>query len=179
MNPKCILRMAVSFLALALTTSSSAHIHLSSLNETETQVPAESLVQPAFIVPSTSDAQRQAMNNVRTRIDWLKNAARTAPSYASGGDGLVWRALQALRAEYTMFTRTLTPRQLTYGANELAELSAGLDILEEAIANYCDDVASGRLPSQALRDMCQVMSRAAAVWLEEFKKDCLGLRVGR
>lgn len=134
---------------------------------------------PVPAVPTTPDAQRQAVDSVRTRVSWLKNATRTAPSYATGGDGLVWRSFEALRAEYTMFTRTLNAQQQARGANELAELAAGLDILQEAFANYQQDTNSGRSPAQALRDMCQVLGRAADVWLEEFNRDCARLRLGR
>ncbi len=143
------------------------------------QVPWGPLPPPPMPVPITMEAQRTTMNNVRARVDWLKNAARTAPGYAAGGAGLVWRAWQGLSVEYQTFTRSLDARQLASGANELAELSAGIDILQEALANYEQDLNSGRAPSQALRDMCQVMSKAADLWLREFNQACTRLRVGR
>jgi hypothetical protein len=143
------------------------------------QIPPGPWLPPLMEVPMTPDAQRQAMNNVRTRVAWLKNATRTAPNYATGSQGLVWRSFEALRVEFTMFTRSLTPQQQAYGANEVAELAAGLDILQEAFANYEGDVASGRSSAVALRDMCQVLARGADVWLQQFNQDCARLRVGR
>ena len=108
---------------------------------------------PLMPSPTTPMAQRAAMDNVRARVNSLKNATATAPNYATGGDGLVWRAFQALCIDYTAFTRSLNPQQAAYGANELAELTAGLSILEEAFANFRDDVAVGRPPAKALGDM--------------------------
>jgi len=143
------------------------------------QVPWEPGAPPLMPVPATPEAQRGAMNNVRVRVSWLKNATRTAPGYATGADGLVWQAFQALCVEYTTFTRSLNAQQTAYGANELAELAAGLDILQRSFANYQEDVATGRPPAKALRDMCQVLGKAADVWLEEFNRDCARLRVGR
>ncbi len=162
------------FIAVTLLSTASSRCFCSTA---EAQVPAEIL--PAFAVPTTPQAQRQAMSNVGVRVTWLKNATRTAPTYASGGEGLVWRSLQALRLEFGSFTKTLTPRQQADGANELAELAAGLDILEQALTNYYQDVAAGRLATQALREMCQVLARGADIWLAEFNKDCTRLRIGR
>lgn len=62
---------------------------------------------------------------------------------------------------------------------EHVELEAGLGILQEAYANYQQDLGLGRRPSVALRDMCQVLRRGADVWLEEFNQVCARLRVGR
>ncbi len=135
---------------------------------------------PVMPVPiTTPDAQRQAMNSVRSRVSWLKNATHTAGNYATGADGLVYRSFVALRAEYVAFSRTLTPQQAAAGANELAELTAGLDILEEAFTNYRDDLGAGRPATAALRDLCQVIARGVDVWLAEFNSDCTRLRVGR
>ena len=133
---------------------------------------------PALAVPTTPDAQRNAMNNVQAQVGWLKNAARTASSYATGGADVVFQQFQTLRGTYTAFTATLNSQQLANGANELAELSAGLDIIQQAFANYQDDVAGGRDPRAALSDMCQVLSQGVGVWQQEFKRDCARLRVG-
>jgi hypothetical protein len=132
---------------------------------------------PLVPAPTTPYAQRQAINFVRARVDSLKNATRNAPRYGAGADGLVWREFQELRAQFTAFTRTLDPQQ--YGANEIAELSAGLDILQESFGNYQEDLAAGRSPGLAIRDLCEVLRRAADVWLDEFNRDCVRLRIGR
>jgi hypothetical protein len=133
---------------------------------------------PGMASPTTPDAQRNAMKAVEGQVTWLQNATRTASAYTTGASDLVWSQFQALRTAYSAFTTTLNPQQSADGANELAELSSGLDILQEAFTNYQDDLASGRAASLALRDLCQVLNQAAAVWLREFKEDCTRLRVG-
>jgi len=128
--------------------------------------------------PTSPDAQRNAMSSVEAQVAWLQNATRTASAYNTGAVDLVWSQFQALCNSYNAFTTTLNPQQAAYGANELAELSSGLNILQEAFTNYQDDLASGRAAGLALRDMCQVLNQAAGIWLQEFKQDCARLRVG-
>jgi hypothetical protein len=165
--------------ALLLSLAVSAAGLLFGLVSVRAQIPLWPEPPPLMPVPSTPEAQRQAMNNVRGRVNWLKNATRTAPGYGTGGDGIVWRSFEALRVEYTTFTRSLNAQQIAYCANELAELAAGLDILQEAFPNYQEDIRSGRPPGQALRDMCEVLRKGADVWVEEFNRDCARLRIGR
>lgn len=143
-------------------------------------VPLGVCAQPPWPMasPTTPTAQRNALNTVRSQIDWLQNATRTAPSYATGAYDLVWQRFQAVRGAYSAFTATLTPQQSAAGANELAELDAGLDILQEAFTNYQHDVAAGRSSSSALTDLCHVLSEAAGVWLREFDRDAQHLHVG-
>jgi hypothetical protein len=133
---------------------------------------------PGMPVPTTPDAQRNAMSSVQSQVGWLQNATRTASGYDTGAVGLVWRQFQTLRGAYDAFTRTLNLQQVADGANELAELSSGLNIIQEAFSNYQDDVASGRSAAFAFRDMCQVLNQAAGTWLQEFNQDCRSLRVG-
>lgn len=128
-------------------------------------------------VPTTPTAQRSALNSVRSQVRWLQNATRTASDY-NGGAGMVWQQFQYLRGAYNNLTMTLTPQQQGYGANELAELSSGLDVLQEAFTNYQNDVAGGRSAAMALNDLCQVLGQAAGVWLQELNQDCSNLRVG-
>ena len=108
----------------------------------------------------------------------MQNATRTAGNFTDGV-GLVWQQFQYLRASYEGFTATLNPQQLANGANELAELSAGLDILQESFANYQNDVGGGRSANAALAELCQVLRQASGVWLQELNKDCARLGVGR
>ena len=133
---------------------------------------------PAMPPSTTRDAQRNELNNLKGQVGWLQNATRTAPNYNTGV-GLLWQQFQNVRASYQTFTATLNPQQQAYGANELAELSAGLDILQESFTNYQNDVASGRSPEAALSELCQVLRRAVGVWLQELNKDCARLGVGR
>ncbi len=83
-----------------------------------------------------------------------------------------------MRVAYAALKATLTPAQLTYGANDLAELDAGLDIIQEAFSGYQDDVAGGRSTGVALRGMCQVLNQTMGLWLQELNKNCARLRVG-
>jgi hypothetical protein len=133
---------------------------------------------PSIPPPTTPDAQRNALSNLRARVDWLQSAIRTAGNYTDGV-GQVWQQFQYLRASYEAFTTTLNPQQHANCANELAELSAGLDILQESFTNYQNDVAGGRSADAALAELCQVLRQAAGVWLQELNKDCARLQVGR
>jgi len=83
-----------------------------------------------------------------------------------------------LHNTYQDFKNTLTPQQLAYGANELAELDAGLDILAESFSNYQEDMAAGQSSARAFRNMCQVLGRATGFWLQELNTVSARLRVG-
>ncbi|PWU09303.1 MAG: hypothetical protein C5B50_27710 [Verrucomicrobia bacterium] len=127
---------------------------------------------------STPQAQRNVMRDVQGQVNLLRNATRTACNFASGGFESVYQQFETLRGLYSAFTQTLNSQQASRGANQIAELAGGLNILAEAFTNYQDDVANGRDLRAALSDMCHVLNEAAAVWLQEFNKDCLQLRVG-
>jgi hypothetical protein len=64
------------------------------------------------------------------------------------------------------------------GGNQIAELDAGLDIIQEAFADYQTSVANGQSPNSAYNNMRQVLNRAMRVWTDEFKQTCNQLRVG-
>lgn len=131
-----------------------------------------------FVPQQTPDAQRNALNTVRGQVNWLQNATGTAPNLVAGGPERVWEAFQALRGAYGAFRSTLTPAQLSYGANDLAELEAGLDILQEAFGNYQTDLAAGRPMASAFRSLCQVLARGSRVWVQELNRVSARLRVG-
>jgi hypothetical protein len=131
-----------------------------------------------FAAPTTPDAQRNALSAVRSQVNWLQNATRTAPSYANAGYGMVWQQFESLRSAYNALTQTLNPQQLAQGANDFAELSAGLGIIQEAFTNYQEAVAAGQPANTALRDMCQILREASQVWLRELNTRCSRLRVG-
>jgi hypothetical protein len=143
-----------------------------------TLLPLLGFAQWQMLPPTTPDTQRNALNAVRSQVNWLQNATRTASSYGANGVGSVWQHFQALRGSYAAFKQTLNPNQLAAGANSLAELDAGLDIIQEAFANYQDDVAAGQLAGSALRNMCQVLREGSSLWLQELNKTCSRLRVG-
>jgi len=87
-------------------------------------------------------------------------------------------SFQGVRSIYGTFKSTLTPQQVNYGANELADLDAGLDIIQEAFTEDEQDVASGKARSMALRDMCRVLDQGMAVWLQQVNTSSSRLRVG-
>jgi hypothetical protein len=131
-----------------------------------------------FAPQTTPDAQRNAANAVRSQVNWLLNATRTAPNQVGGGVDQVWQQFQTVRGAYNAFAQTLTPQQLNYGANDLAELGAGLDILQEAFGNYQVDLAAGRSVASASRNLCQVLARGSRVWVQELNRVNTRLRVG-
>jgi hypothetical protein len=90
----------------------------------------------------------------------------------------MWQRLQSLRRTYAAFKASLTVAQLEAGANELAELDAGLDILEQPFHEYHLDLAAGRRESQAFNDLRRVVEAGAALWLQEFNQMASRLRAG-
>jgi hypothetical protein len=146
-----------------------------------TMAPCRLDAQPVMwpVVPQvTPDGQRNALNNLRAQATWLQNATRTAPNFRTGAYDQVWQQFQLLREAFRFFASTLSQRQLAAGANDLAELNAGLDILQEAFVNYQQDVAAGQFGDRALRNMCQVLGRATGVWVQELNRASTRLRVG-
>jgi hypothetical protein len=133
--------------------------------------------QLPFAPPTNPMAQRNALNLVLNHVTWFQNATRTAPA-ASGGYGIMVQQFQAVRDQYSGLKSTLTPQQLTSGANQLAELDAGLDIIQEAFADYQAAVANGQSSRTALANTCQVLNQAIRVWTQELKQNCRRLRVG-
>ena len=142
------------------------------------QVPWGYWPPPAGPTPTTPMAQRSAQTTVQSQVTWFQNSTQTASNYGDGGYGIVWQQFQALQGAFNAFKATLTQRQLSAGANELAELDAGLGILEEAFTNYQQDVADGQSSTSAFNNMCQVLRQASGVWLQEFNSDCSRLQVG-
>jgi hypothetical protein len=140
--------------------------------------PLPSLGQVPFGAPTTPQAQRNALGVVRSQVSWVQNATKVASSYGPQGNLTIWEAFQRLGQAYGAFKATLTPRQLAYGANELAELDAGLDLIQEAFANYEQDLATGHAVNPALRNLCRVVREGSVLWLQEFNKACTRLRVG-
>jgi hypothetical protein len=131
------------------------------------------------VAPQTTPmAQRNAMNLVVNQVSWFQNATRTASSYSGNGYGLVVQQFQTVRDQYNGFKSTLNPQQLTNGANQLAELDSGLDIIQEAFTDYQNAVANGQSNNSAFANMCQVLNQAMGVWIQEYKQDCSQLRVG-
>jgi len=135
-------------------------------------------IPPPFAAPTTPAAQRSSLKAVQTQVKWLQDATRTAPNYVTGGADKLWQQMQVVRGAYSAFKATLAPAQVAHGANDLAELDAGLDIIEEAFVGYQEEIAGGRSPSVALRGLCQVLTQSMGLWLRELNQSSNRLRVG-
>jgi len=131
-----------------------------------------------FAAPTTPMAQLNSKNLVLNQVNWLQNATRTASSQPNNGYGLLVQQFQAVRSQYAGLKSTLTPQQLAAGANQFAELDAGLDIVQEAFTDYQTAVANGQSIYTAMANMCRVLNEAMGVWAQEFKRDCRQLQVG-
>lgn len=132
----------------------------------------------AQFAPIAPQAQRSALSSVRSQVGWVQSATRTASNYGPQGYGSVRQAFDALWQAYGVLKSTLNPKQLTYGANELAELDAGLDIIQEAFTNYEQDVAAGQPYGPALRNLCRVVREGCGLWLQELNRTASRLQVG-
>ena len=74
--------------------------------------PALVFAQWDFAPPTTSDAQRNALNAVHSQVNCLQNKTRTASNLAGEqGYGSLRREFGVLRLAYVEFVRTLTPQQ--------------------------------------------------------------------
>jgi len=133
--------------------------------------------QTPFGPPITPTAQRNALAAVRSQVNWLQNATRTA-SAGSQGYANLWQQFQSVRGAYHGLTLTLNSRQLTEGANDLAELDAGLGIIQEAFSNHEDAIAAGASPVSALRDLCEILRESSRIWLDELNSSSSKLRIG-
>ena len=134
--------------------------------------------QLPFAPPTSPMAQRNALNLLLNQVNWFQNAARSASSYPDGGYGLLVHQFQAVRDHYNGFKSTLTPQQLASSTNQLAELDAGLDIIQKAFTNYQTAVANGQSSNTASANLRQVLNRAIQVWNHKLKQDRRQWRVG-
>jgi len=133
---------------------------------------------PFGSAPVTPQAQRNALTALRSQIKFFQNTTRTAPNYGAAAYDNVLGQFETLRGVYHGLKQTLNARQLDKGANSLAELDAGLEILNEAFTNCQNDFAAGREARQAIRSMCQALREGSQVWAQELEKICSQLRVG-
>jgi hypothetical protein len=127
---------------------------------------------------TTPMSQRNAMNLVLNQLRSFQNTSGSAGSYVGGGYGMLAQQFQAVRDQYNNFKTTLNPQQANVGANQIAELDSGLDIIAEAFSDYQAAVANGQNATSAYNNMRQVLNQALQVWMQEFKRTCNQLRVG-
>ena len=69
-------------------------------------------------------------------------------------------------------------KQLASSTNQLAELDAGLDIIQNAFTNYQTAVANGHSSNTASANLRQMLNKAIRVWTQELKQDRRQLRIG-
>ena len=134
--------------------------------------------QLPFAPPTSPMVQRNALNLLLNQVNWFQNAARSASSYPDGGYGLLVHQFQAVRDHYNRFKSTLTPQQLASSTNQLAELDAGLDIIQKAFTNYQTAVANGQSSNTASANLRQALNKAIQVWTHKLKQHRRQLRVG-
>lgn len=133
--------------------------------------------QATWLTPfNQRDTQRNAAKQVRNTISWLRNSTRSASNLSGGVDVLGGRYNDVCRA-YDDFKRTLTPDQLNYAGNQLAELDAGLGIIGDTFNLFQDDLANGRSGMVAFRDLARALRDGPAVWVRQFDRMCNSLRI--
>ena len=132
--------------------------------------------QPPDHVPG-AEAQRSAVNSVRTQVSNLHNATQTARNFGDNGVNVVAQQFQGLRNSYNGYLSTLSPSQYQKYGNEWAELRAGLDVLQQAFDVYTQDLTDGRTTATALSDLCRVMDEASRIWMAQFSKVALNAQV--
>jgi hypothetical protein len=130
-----------------------------------------------YVSPTNPMSQNNARNLVLNQIRMCQNSTR-ASSHLKGY-GLLSQQFQEVHNQYAGFKGTLTPWQLGYGGNRLADLDAGLDIIQEAFADYQTAVGNGESANRAFNNLKQVLSQALAAWAQEFKQVCNQIRVGQ
>jgi hypothetical protein len=112
----------------------------------------------------------EALRGVRSEVGWLRSATRTAPNFLRDGYGNLWQRFASLRSSFERFKGTLSPDQQMRGANELAELSSGLDIIQEVFGDSSRGAAESLANPMAFRRMCGVLDRAVAAWATEMEQ---------
>jgi hypothetical protein len=118
-------------------------------------------------------AQRSAMNGVRTQMRSLHNATQTARNFGDTGVDIVWQQFQGLRNSFNGYLATLQESTRQRYANEWAELTAGLDIIQQAFDVYRQDLTDGRTTATALSNLTRVMDQASRIWLQRFNQAAL------
>jgi hypothetical protein len=134
---------------------------------------------PPFAPPTNPMAQRNALNLLLNQVNWFQNAARTSSSYPGSGYGLLVQQFQAVRDQYNSFKSTLTPQQLASSLNQLADLDAGLDMIQAAFTEYQTAVVNGKSNNTSSANLRQRLNKAILLWTKELKGESRQLRVGR
>jgi hypothetical protein len=114
---------------------------------------------------------RMTLLPLQTQIDQFQRTCRLAPGYyTQGGYDMVWKQFQTLRSTYAAFKNSLSPPQVYEGGNDLADLDAGLDIIEKAFTRYQNTPAVIYPASASFDSLCNVLSRSVTVWSRELQE---------
>jgi len=121
----------------------------------------------------------QMYDQLQIQVNWFQNATRTASMFNTGADTVLWTHFEGLRIAFGEFARSLNPAQAQQGANDLAELEAGLGIISEAFSNFQDDLNAGRNPTIAFRTLSQVLRDSVRLWGQQLRLVARRMQVGR
>ena len=150
---------------------------LSLLTALATLPPQSLRAQAPWLTPfNLRDTQRNAARGVRNTVGWMRNATQSAASF-SGGVDILGQRYNDICGAYDVFKGALTPDQLNYVGNQLAELDAGLGIIGDAFNIFQDDLANGRSDTVAFRDLSRALRESTALWLQQFDRMCGSLRI--
>ena len=123
--------------------------------------------------------QRQILSQLQSQLRMLQQATRNASMFNAAPDEMLWTQFDGVRVGFQVLTSSLSPWQLDRGANDLAELDAGLGIIAEAFPNFQDDLSNGRPQAVALRTLCQVLRESFDLWERQLNQVASRLHIGR
>lgn len=124
--------------------------------------------------------QHHALDPLLTQIDKFQKSTWSAPGmYHKGGYETLWQNFQAVRRSFSAFKGVLTERQTYEGANDLAELDAGLTTIQESFTHYQSDIARKPETSARFQTLCTTLFRSMKVWRTEASNDWDRWRVVR
>lgn len=137
------------------------------------QVGAQSRLQP---VPVN---QRQLFNQLQRQLEMFADLTRNAVKVNQPPDVILWHEFERICMSFERLESSLAPIQLDRGANDLADLNAGLDIIAEAFPNFQKDLDRGRPVPEAVRTLCQVLRDAMKLWGQQLSRVAHRLQIGR
>jgi hypothetical protein len=123
--------------------------------------------------------QRQLLNQLQRQLEMLNDATASARNFNTNPDVMLWNHFDGVRVGFQMLKNSLAPAQLQRGANDLADLDAGLEIIAEAFPNFHEDLNNGRSPQVALRTLSQVLRDAMKLWGQQLNQVARRIQIGR
>jgi hypothetical protein len=123
--------------------------------------------------------QRQVLNNFQRQLDMFDDAIRNTTRFNTPPDVMLWHNFDGLRVGFQTIKSSLAPVQVQRGANDLADLDAGLAIIAEAFPNFQEDLNNGRSYQVALHTLRQVLRDSMRIWTQQFNSVARRLQIGR